>query len=411
MLLYSNHSFWRIVFTLRGSVVYKGTNLLIGVCVAAVTLVLVMLREGEFAIVDMIEFQDSLGWNMAGGGIMFGVVFRTGLGWNRYWEAVGNLQEMYSKWMDAYSQCLAFVCVTQQTMRERPVEDAQLKVELLKKLRRRVRDRLSMLSALAAHRLSHGDMQRMNLRASKAGWNDQVILRRELRIGADLTGATLLPGFVVASRVQEVSAPTHLANHWHGSYTVLGEVTSAELRVLQNSADRVNTVIYWINHDISLLSSQLYIGAPIQSRVYQELSSGALSYNNAVKIADVPFPLLFAQLFNYLICAVTLFIPPYAAFFTSSLILSPMIAFVVHQTFYVLNHVACELETPFGSGDGDISLRDYHSRFLLGILELEWNAEFMSTDSIDAAFPQCSTLDGCLHAATVASSQRSAEFL
>merc|ERR1712032_1205245 len=112
------------------------------------------------------------------------------------------------------------------------------------------------------------------------------------------------------------------------------------------------------------------VAPPIQSRVYHEISSGMEAFNMAVNISDVPFPFQFAQLFNLLVLAFTGFIPIYSVVSTDSVVLSALIAFVVFETIFVINKVALELETPFGTGVNDISVKDFHARFLEVILEI-----------------------------------------
>jgi len=106
-----------------------------------------------------------------------------------------------------------------------------------------------------------------------------------------------------------------------------------------------------------------------------------LGLQNAVKIADVPFPFQFTQLFNVLVIAFTVFIPIYASVFTESIILSPLIAYVVHQSILIINQVAMQLETPFGTGCNDISVKDFHARFLETIIEINPVSRYKCAES------------------------------
>merc|ERR1712151_314344 len=63
-------------------------------------------------------------------------------------------------------------------------------------------------------------------------------------------------------------------------------------------------------------------------------------------------------------------IPVYVAQFTRSLYFSPILGFVLFQFNWVLNEVAKELENPFGSDTNDISLADFHARFMESVLEI-----------------------------------------
>lgn len=402
MLLYSNYTFWRIVFATQGSLIYRYQNLLSGGLVAVFTLALVMLQNQESWLVDLISPSENLGWRMIGDMVVVIVVFHSRLAWQRYWEALTQLQSMYSKWTDAMTQTRAFFDVTLRALGEQTTKDAAAKAELLRGLQKRVRDRFSLLSALAAHRLSHGDVQRMDKRASMAKWKDQVVTRLEIRVGTDLTGATQLPRFCATEDLDLINDDRHMRDDWFGEFPVTGEVSPDELRLLESCSDRVNAVMFWLLHDLCIASSHFIAAPPVQTRVYQELSDGCLFYNNAVKIADVPFPLIFMQGYNLLGCLFTVFIPIYCAVFTSSHLLSPLLAFVVHQSFCVMNHVSCELENPFGCGANNISIRDYHARFLRASLELDGSAFFKDSEPLDEEFPDVRTVDSFIVAARAA---------
>merc|ERR1719277_2879754 len=89
-----------------------------------------------------------------------------------------------------------------------------------------------------------------------------------------------------------------------------------------------------------------------------------LGFNNCMKIADVPFPFPYAQLLTILLTVYACFIPIYITIFTDSLIASPILAFLLFEGIWGVNEVAKELENPFGPDTNDISLVDFHSRFL-----------------------------------------------
>merc|ERR1719277_2306254 len=89
-----------------------------------------------------------------------------------------------------------------------------------------------------------------------------------------------------------------------------------------------------------------------------------LGFNNCMKIADVPFPFPYAQLLTILLTVYACFIPIYITVFTDSLIASPILAFLLFQGIWGVNEVAKELENPFGADENDISLADFHARFL-----------------------------------------------
>ena len=103
-------------------------------------------------------------------------------------------------------------------------------------------------------------------------------------------------------------------------------------------------------------------------RMYQELSNGMLGFYNCLKIADVPFPLPYAQLLGLLLIAFSCLIPFYDAWlhpscefvnrchearefvsltldpsevivFTSSAVIGPILCFFLFESLWCLNEV------------------------------------------------------------------------
>jgi len=140
--------------------------------------------------------------------------------------------------------------------------------------------------------------------------------------------------------------------------------SSEEINILDKSTDRTNVVMYWIIHDLAKVSKDIDIAPPIQSRMSQELSNGMLGFNLALKIADVPFPFPYAQLLTLMLTVYACFIPVYIVAFTQSIIAGPILSFALFQGIWGINEVAKELENPFGRDANDISLADFHSRFM-----------------------------------------------
>eukprot|EP00913_Durusdinium_trenchii_P006795 g6387.t1 len=157
------------------------------------------------------------------------------------------------------------------------------------------------------------------------------------------------------------------------AYVVFEKPSAEQVQLMMASNDIVSTVMYWILWDLADCMKDIEIAPPIQSRMYQEpllccggreLSNGMLGFNNCLKIADVPFPLPFAQLLGLLLVAFSAFIPVYVINFTGSPIAGPILCFFLFESLWCLNEVAKELENPFGQDTNDISLTDFHMRFV-----------------------------------------------
>jgi len=409
MLLYNNRSFFRLVFTVQGSIFWKPSCLLLGALCAGLSLLLRFLLEQDFIVATELQQRHHYGMHALGGVVGFAVVFRTNLGWHRYWEAVSQLHFMYSKWGDAYSQCFAFASVSMDKAAKSDTPEGTAKVMRLEALLEKLTHNFVLLSAITADRLTHGDTQRMEWRAKVAPWNKQLVKREELRT-EDLTGAWNLPGFEVVPdmhtaisrrssskrksgisqagldvsaengldekgalpkqanlRVSRVSdAPWQAdTNEWQNvNYLVAAQPTLEEKNLLRIVTDRVSVVMNWIIHDLARISPDLDIAPPIQSRMYQELSNGMLAFNQAMKLADVPFPLPYAQILTLLLTVFIWLIPIYMNAFTDSNFMAPLLSFALCVGMWGLNDTAIELENPFGPDVNDILLVDFHLRFI-----------------------------------------------
>lgn len=365
MLLYCNRSFWRLVLTSYGSVFFRGDNIAFGLALGALATFIQYLRNSRHTFAP--DLPHHYGMHALGVVVGFAVVFRTNLGWTRYWEAITQLHIMYSKWADAYSQLYAFASSSIETGQQKGTEDGLAKAARVEAFLHTAGIHFSIMSALAADRLSHGDTQRMEKRREMVEWRHQITLRRTLRY-EDMTESRKLPAFCIqeqCTRRSAVPRPDEPTNLWNKStYSVTGLPSQEEGNMLERSTDRVNVVMYWIIHLLSQCSKDLDIAPPIQSRMYQELSNGMLGFSQALKIADVPFPFPYAQLLTVILFAYACFIPFYVSIFSDSLYVSPIMTFLLFQGIWGINEVAKELENPFGADVNDISLADFHSRFM-----------------------------------------------
>merc|ERR1719350_380279 len=100
---------------------------------------------------------------------------------------------MYSKWGDAFSQIFAFASVTVDRAAEKATKEDSAKVQRVEATLEKLAHNFTLLSAIAADRLAHGDTQRMEMRAHmRTAWRSQIVKREQLQV-EDLTGARTLP--------------------------------------------------------------------------------------------------------------------------------------------------------------------------------------------------------------------------
>mmetsp|Transcript_60736 Transcript_60736/g.131662 ORF Transcript_60736/g.131662 Transcript_60736/m.131662 type:complete len:488 (+) Transcript_60736:145-1608(+) len=383
MLLYSNRNSLRLVFSFKGSVFLRLDSLAFGAAAAVAAVIMQVARESGHLRLDLPHH-----FGMLALGAILGLIvtFRAAQGWARYWESLTELHAMYSKWSDAFAELFAFASVAVDACaKNEDSEEAERQCRVIEELLIKLLDNFVLLSALASHRLTHGDIQRMDVRARQADWSEQVAYRDSLR-REDLTGAARMPKLTAMStrwspvqHEQSRRATDKLydtmsgmssacltgKNVWYDdSYVVNNLPSSAELSLLRRSTDRVTVVMYWIIFDLAKLSPSLNTPTPIQSRMYQELSNGMLAFNQCLKLADIPFPFPYAQMVTIVITAFMFFVPIYIVSFTGTHLASPILSFTLTAGTWGLNEVAKEMEVPFGHSDNHVLVSDFHIRFI-----------------------------------------------
>eukprot|EP00930_Biecheleria_cincta_P046469 TRINITY_DN3204_c0_g1_i1.p1 TRINITY_DN3204_c0_g1~~TRINITY_DN3204_c0_g1_i1.p1 ORF type:complete len:620 (-),score=110.06 TRINITY_DN3204_c0_g1_i1:110-1714(-) len=326
--------------------------------------------------------------------VVFVVVFRTNLGWSRYWEAITQLHFMYSKWTDAFSQFCAFTDVSACEHREK---GALEKAEYLTRICESVLNDYMLLSVVVCDRLARGDNARMHHRTvTRQPWSDQITMRSALWKEANTShrasrrAGDAMPRFYLIDDVapQEQQVRDRRSRHeldgiaagWEGAhYPILRTPLGCKESALSLSTDRPQQVMFWIVHSLSKVSNKLIVAPPIQSRMYQELSNGMLGFSNVLKIADVPFPFPHAQIIMVLVLLWMCLIPIFMMVFTKSLVAGPILSLFLGMSTWAFNELAIELEDPFGLDANDLSLQDFHLRFLLSIKEIYDSAVLADT--------------------------------
>mmetsp|Transcript_29674 Transcript_29674/g.54656 ORF Transcript_29674/g.54656 Transcript_29674/m.54656 type:complete len:421 (-) Transcript_29674:76-1338(-) len=399
MLLYDNRSLLRLVTAIYGSVFLRLDNITFGLIIAGVAALLQELVNSKSDYAPKLPHH--YGMHALGAVIVFALVFRTNQGWGRYWEAVGQLHIMYSKWGDAFAQMFAFTSLSLQNAKKKGTPEADAKKRRLEAYIDGLTNNFILLSAIAAHRLSNGDTQKIE---EKTGWSEKILKREVLQ-----RCQSTFPAFKAVSQMgfagnlddiwddhapkgrarpdwigrsapqaedgDEAPSPRLIKQDttksqreerfdWRHSLVVREVPDREESLLLEQSTDPASVVMFWIVHDLAELSKDLDIAPPIQTRMFQELSNGMLGFNQCVKLADVPFPFPYAQVLTIILACYTAFIPVYIVCFTSSRIVSTIMSFILFQGIWGLNETAKELENPFGPDVNDITLIDFHLRFM-----------------------------------------------
>mmetsp|Transcript_14751 Transcript_14751/g.27932 ORF Transcript_14751/g.27932 Transcript_14751/m.27932 type:complete len:475 (-) Transcript_14751:225-1649(-) len=287
---------------------------------------------------------------------------RTNMALDRWMDGISQVQLMLSKWGDAFIALSGFfsskVCTEEQQHR-------------ILMFRVRIAHWFSLMSCLAF----------ATLRASQLTNLDDVPIR-EMFPDTEENGAEaeMKPSKSFTSERRNIDEE-HLNNFkFRSTYQegeenrnmssldllVLSAPSREEVELLDMSVDKVNAVYLWIIQGVSeeVRAKTLDAPPPIVSRVYQEVSNGKLGFNQAHKVAMVPFPFPFAQMVSILLCFLYIVVPFYVDAFTQNIVVTPLISFVIPVAYHGLNHIAIELEEPFGLDYNDIDIEGRHTEFL-----------------------------------------------
>jgi len=359
-----------------------------GLFLSAVSAGLHYLIESESRFAPRITH--SYGLHTLGVLVSFAVVFRVNLAWGRYWEALTSVHCMYSKWGDAFMQFATFCSCDMETIKSKPNRDSGME-QTISKLKSALDDAqkfFSILSAMAANEIHHGDVQEMEMRTKqhKVKRSAQVSRARSMHHMQALEFTRWTP------RLQEGHSSSQVLGDscFETRYVVKQLPSPAEHGAIEVSSDPVHLSMTWIIKTLTMMQSVLRTPPPIQSRMYQELSNGYVHFTNAKKISDVPFPFNYAQLLAIMLTIFSAMLPVYVAAFTHSYIAGPLLTFMVFHSITCINALAEILENPFGQDIDDISLADFHMRFLqvleltLAGLDVSLNPEEFLTSNVSS---------------------------
>jgi len=228
----------------------------------------------------------------------FMVVFRTSHAYNRFWEACASVRKMGSEWFDSCSALVAFSRVS--TSDPADVLAFQNKVIRL----------FSMLHAVALAELE------------------------DLDNGMDDLG-------VRSFKMELVDA---------------GSFDDETLQTVRDSTCRVELLYQWIQSLVveAMEGKVLQTPPPILTRSFHELSNGMVSFHDAMKVADTPFPFPYSQTCDALLFAQYITAPFVVSAYVPSWYLAGFFCFIVIFTFACLTLTGLELEFPYGRDANDI---------------------------------------------------------
>jgi hypothetical protein len=119
---------------------------------------------------------------------------------------------------------------------------------------------------------------------------------------------------------------------------------------------RVDVVYQWICTCIMTSSGNglLTVPPPILTRVFQEMETGMIEYNQVLQVINIPFPFPYAQVALFMIWFYMGFTPFIMIAWTSSPLTAGLFTFLSTSCLLGLEMISAELDQPFGDDANDL---------------------------------------------------------
>lgn len=159
-------------------------------------------------------------------------------------------------------------------------------------------------------------------------------------------------------------------------FRVIGGVSDQEVELLaaaRGPSAKVSLAFMWLEEFISrehLNGSTGKIAPPIISRLFQFLSDGMIGYNQARKIAYIPFPFPHSQITSLFVVVVVGLMPVLMLSFLTNEIFGFVLNLLAVMCFSGLHEVARELESPFFNVPNDLPLNNWQTQFNEALLAM-----------------------------------------
>lgn len=159
-------------------------------------------------------------------------------------------------------------------------------------------------------------------------------------------------------------------------FRVIGDVSDAEIQAIQLARGpqaKVTLVSFWLQELISreyLTGSTGAVAPPIISRLYHFISEGMSGYNQARKIAYIPFPFPHAQITTLFVLVILGCIPVLMLTYLDNGVFGFFWNWLTVMCFTGLHEVARELENPFINVPNEIPLNHFQAQFNEGLMTM-----------------------------------------
>ncbi len=292
--------------------------------------------------------------------ISFSIIFRSNSAINRYYEAAAVTHQMYSKWGDCTLQCITFHL--HKSSEYNSVEFVDNLIHLV-----------SLLGSVSCLTLRQ-DNDIGNLVHHRSGNILPTSPVATERLDRNSFGLWSWMTYIFGMRSDK---DVRVNYNKCFPFPVIDGVTDDERNALQNqisNSARTSMCMMWVTDCITTGYATGAFGSvspPVISRLYQELSDGMLGFNQARKIAYLPFPFVYAQATEFLMAFGMCIIPLLMIGFVEHPGLGSLLSFFTSVCFFALYESCRELEDPFLYEPNDLPLLNWQSQFNETLISLK----------------------------------------
>jgi predicted membrane chloride channel (bestrophin family) len=274
----------------------------------------------------------------------FVITQRSNMALNRWMNAIESVQSMLSYWRDAFNQVNGFMSG------QKLDSDQKLKERFY--FQCRMAHYFALISCLACVRLRNKGEDVTSI--------DAIPIKPKYPVGQNKRG---LSGRFTGGVTTGVESETGVVDL---NLTLFHAPSQEEVDELMKSKDKVQTVGDWILNEIMIQvrAGVLDSPPPIVTRIHAEFLLGMNAFKQAVKVAVVPFPFPFSQMAALLLVMLYFTLPLYVDTFTSNILITPLVSFLVPLVYCGLNNVSIELETPYGTDYNAVDIEERHNAFV-----------------------------------------------
>mmetsp|Transcript_45264 Transcript_45264/g.105013 ORF Transcript_45264/g.105013 Transcript_45264/m.105013 type:complete len:515 (-) Transcript_45264:73-1617(-) len=156
------------------------------------------------------------------------------------------------------------------------------------------------------------------------------------------------------------SALQQMSTHPAEDFSILNieGLDKRSLAYLSSKTDKSEVILQWMQRLVveGMNNGIVPVPAPIVTRVFQELSRGIVTVQNARKIAEFLFPFPCAQMCTIMLMIYWFVTPVLCATLLESWWWAGMLSGLSTHMLWSLYYIALEIEMPFGSDDNDLPL-------------------------------------------------------